>query len=134
LSEADDRQLTARARSEGRSKQEAAREGIHAYLTDPVRIEDLEDELAIARYQLREQLGEVTYVSQAEARSSPGLPPPPGVRALDLRDRLGAVRDGREEAHQGSRLLHITDNPCARNTARAVSTCSALGPGTPGKG
>lgn len=78
LSEADDRLLTARARSEGRSKQEVAREAIHVYLTDELRrIEDLEDELAIARYQLRQQLGEVTYVSQAEARSSLGLPPMP---------------------------------------------------------
>ncbi|MFP5347759.1 MAG: ribbon-helix-helix protein, CopG family [Actinomycetes bacterium] len=78
LSEADDRLLTERASSEGRSKQEVAREAIHAYLTDQVRrIEDLEDELAIARYQLRKQLGEVTYVSQAEARASLGLPPVP---------------------------------------------------------
>lgn len=66
------------ARSEGRSKQEVAREAIHAYLTDQVRrIEDLEDELAVARYRLRRQLGEVTYVSQAEARFSLGLPPAP---------------------------------------------------------
>ena len=76
LSEADDRLLTERASSEGRSKQEVAREAIHSYLTDQVRrIEDLEDELAIARYQLRKQLGEVTYVSQTEARSSLGLVP-----------------------------------------------------------
>lgn len=76
LSEADDRLLTDRARSERRSKQEVAREAIHAYLTDQVRrIEDLEDELVLARYQLRQQLGEVTYVSQAEARSALGLPP-----------------------------------------------------------
>jgi predicted transcriptional regulator len=76
LSEADDRLLTERARSEGRSKQEVAREAIHGYLTDQVRrIEDLEDELAMARYQLRKQLGEVSYVSQAEARASLGLPP-----------------------------------------------------------
>jgi predicted DNA-binding protein YlxM (UPF0122 family) len=76
LTEADDRLLTDRAHSEGRSKQEVAREAIHDYLTDKVRrIEDLEDELAIARYQLRKQLGEVTYVSRAEARASLGLPP-----------------------------------------------------------
>ena len=76
LTDADDRLLTERARSEGRSKQELAREAIHAYLTDQVRrLEDLEDELALARYQLRQQLGEVTYVSQAEARSALGLPP-----------------------------------------------------------
>ncbi|MGW5237390.1 hypothetical protein ACWEOW_00490 [Monashia sp. NPDC004114] len=76
LGEADDRMLTERARSENRSKQEVAREAIHAYLTDQVRrIEDLEDELALARYQLRRQLGEVTYVTQAEARSALGLPP-----------------------------------------------------------
>lgn len=82
LGEADDRLLTARARSEGRSKQDVAREAIHAYLTDQVRhIEDLEDELAMARYQLRKQLGEVTYVSQAEARSSLGLPPSPSASA-----------------------------------------------------
>ena len=55
---------------------------IHAYLTDQVRrIEDLEDELAIARYQLRRKFGEVTYVSQAEARSSLGLPPAPSWSA-----------------------------------------------------
>ena len=78
LSEADDRLLTKRARSEGRSKQEVAREAIHAYLTDQVRrLEDLEDELAMARYRLRQHLGEVTYVSQAEARSSLGLPSAP---------------------------------------------------------
>jgi hypothetical protein len=76
LSEADDRLLTERARSENRSKQELVREAIHAYLTDPVRhLEDLEDELAMARYQLRRQLGEVSYVSQDEARSALGLPP-----------------------------------------------------------
>ncbi|MBC7639913.1 MAG: hypothetical protein H7231_09050 [Rhodoferax sp.] len=34
------------------------------------RLEDLEDELALARYQLRRQLGEVTYVMQADARSA----------------------------------------------------------------
>ena len=76
LTESDDRLLTERARSEGRSKQELAREAIHSYLTDQVRrLEDLEDDLALARYQLRQQLGEVTYVSQAEARSALGLPP-----------------------------------------------------------
>jgi predicted DNA-binding protein len=74
LDERDDRLLGARARSERRSKQEIAREAIHAYLTDEVRrIEDLEDALAIARYELRKQLGEVTYVSQAEARRALGL-------------------------------------------------------------
>jgi len=78
LGEADDRMLTERARIENRSKQEVAREAIHTYLTDQVRrIEDLEDELALARYQLRKQLGEVTYVTQAEARSALGLPPAP---------------------------------------------------------
>lgn len=82
LTDADDRLLTERARSQGRSKQELAREAIHAYLTDQVRrLEDLEDELALARYQLRQQLGEVTYVSQAEARSALGLPPSPPRRA-----------------------------------------------------
>ena len=71
LSEADDRMLTERARSENRSKQEVAREAIHNYLTDQMRrIEDLEDELALARYRLRKQLGEVTYVPQAEARQA----------------------------------------------------------------
>ncbi|MGL5809405.1 MAG: ribbon-helix-helix protein, CopG family [Nocardioides sp.] len=76
LSEDDDRLLTKRARSENRSKQEVAREAIRSYLTDQVRrIEDLEDELALARYRLRKQLGEVTYVSHSEARSSLGLPP-----------------------------------------------------------
>ena len=46
------------ARSEGRSKQELAREAIHAYLTDQVRrLEDLEDDLALARSRLRQQLG-----------------------------------------------------------------------------
>ena len=75
LSDADDLLLSQRARDEGRSKQEVAREAIHAYLSDQVRrLEDLEDELAVARYQLRKQLGEVTYVSQAEARSTLGLP------------------------------------------------------------
>jgi len=54
LTDVDDRLLTERARSEGRSKQ---------------------DDLALARYQLRQQLGEVTYISQAEARSALGLPP-----------------------------------------------------------
>lgn len=75
LTEADDRMLTERARSENRSKQEVAREAIHAFLTDEVRrVEDLEDELALARYRLRKQLGEVSYVSQLEARSALGLP------------------------------------------------------------
>lgn len=82
MSEADDRMLTDRARSENRSKQEVAREAIHTYLTDQVRrIEDLEDELALARYQLRKQLGEVTYVSQSEARAALGLSPARGAGA-----------------------------------------------------
>jgi hypothetical protein len=76
LSEADDRLLSERARRENRSKQEIARDAIHAYLTDQVRrIEDLEDGLALARCQLRKQLGEVTFVSQTEARSALGLAP-----------------------------------------------------------
>lgn len=76
LTDADDQLLTDRSRSEGRSKQELAREAIHVYLTDQLRrIEDLEDDLALAGYQLRKQLEEVTYVSQAEARSALGLPP-----------------------------------------------------------
>lgn len=70
--------LSERALRENRSKQEIARDAIHSYLTDQVRrIEDLEDGLALARYQLRRQLGEVTFVSQAEARSALGLPPAP---------------------------------------------------------
>lgn len=74
LDEIDDNLLSARARSERRSKQEIAREAIHTYLTDDVRrIEDLEDALAIARYELRKQLGDVTYVSQADARRALGL-------------------------------------------------------------
>ena len=85
LSDADDLLLSQRARDEGRSKQEVAREAIHAYLSDQVRrLEDLEDELAVARYQLRKQLGEVTYVTQAEARSTLGLP------ATTLRRGAGA--------------------------------------------
>lgn len=76
LSESDDRLLAERARNEKRSKQEIAREAIHAYLTDGLRrVEDLEDELAIARYRLRKQLGEVTYISQENARAALGLPP-----------------------------------------------------------
>lgn len=76
LSESDDRLLSERARSERRSKQEIAREAVHAYLTDGLRrVEDLEDELAIARYRLRLQIGEVTYISQADARAALGLPP-----------------------------------------------------------
>ncbi|HET6562711.1 MAG TPA: ribbon-helix-helix protein, CopG family [Marmoricola sp.] len=82
LSEQDDRMLTERARSENRSKQEVVREAVHNYLSDQVRrIEDLEDELALARYRLRKQLGEVTHVSQAEARSALGLPPAQPRRA-----------------------------------------------------
>lgn len=74
LDDTDDQLLGERARSERRSKQEIAREAIHAYLTDDVRrIEDLEDAMAIARYELRKQLGEVTYVSHAEARAALGL-------------------------------------------------------------
>lgn len=69
LDDTDDQLLTDRARTENRSKQEVAREAIHLYLTDQARaIEDREDELAVARYQLRKQLGDVTYVSLAEAR------------------------------------------------------------------
>jgi len=76
LSDADDQLLTERAQSEGRSKQDVAREAIHAYVTDEVRrLEDLEDDLALARHRLRQQLGEVTYVSQADARAALGLPP-----------------------------------------------------------
>ena len=74
LDETDDRLLTDRARSERRSKQEIAREAIHTYLTDEARrIEDLEDAMAVARYQLRKQLGEVTYISHTEARAALGL-------------------------------------------------------------
>lgn len=74
LSEADDRLLTDRARAERRSKQEIAREAIRAYLSDSTRrVEDLEDELAVARYELRRELGEVRLVSHAEARRKLGL-------------------------------------------------------------
>lgn len=74
LDEADDRLLSDRARSENRSKQEIAREAIHSYLSDETRrLEDLEDSLAVARYQLRKELGEVTYVTQSEARAALGL-------------------------------------------------------------
>ncbi|MFW6197363.1 MAG: DUF6290 family protein [Myxococcota bacterium] len=74
LDEEDDRLLTERARSENRSKQEIVREAVHTYLVDQTRrIEDLEDALAIARYQLRKQLGEVTYISHSEARKALGL-------------------------------------------------------------
>lgn len=71
LDESDDNLLSERARTHKRSKQEIAREAIHTYLTDETRrIEDLEDTLAVARYELRKQLGEVTYVSHAEARAA----------------------------------------------------------------
>jgi predicted transcriptional regulator len=74
LSEADDRLLTDRARTENRSKQEIAREAIRAYLNDhDRRIEDLEDDLAIARYSLRRELGEVRYTPHTEARRALGL-------------------------------------------------------------
>jgi predicted transcriptional regulator len=74
LNEDDDRLLTDRARSERRSKQEVAREAIHVFLTDEARrVEDLEDAMAIARYELRKQLGEVTYVSHEEARRALGI-------------------------------------------------------------
>jgi AraC-like DNA-binding protein len=74
LDESDDRLLTKRARTLRRSKQELAREAIHSYLTDEIgRLEDLQDELAVARYQLRRQLGDVTYVSSTQARQSLGL-------------------------------------------------------------
>ena len=77
LDDADDRLLTERARSERRSKQEVAREAIHRYLTDEQSLlEDLEDDLAVARFRLRERLGEVTYVSQQEARRALGLDHP----------------------------------------------------------
>jgi predicted transcriptional regulator len=74
LDDSDDHLLTERARSERRSKQEIAREAIHTYLTDETRrVEDLEDAMAIARYELRKQLGEVKYISHAEARAALGL-------------------------------------------------------------
>jgi len=74
LDETDDRLLTDRARTENRSKQEIAREAIHNYLCDDLRrLEDLEDSLAVARYQLRKELGEVKYIPQAEARVALGL-------------------------------------------------------------
>lgn len=79
LSEADDRLLTDRARTENRSKQEIAREAIRAYLEDHNRrIEDLEDDLALARYSLRRELGDVTYTPHAEARRALGLDRPAG--------------------------------------------------------
>jgi predicted transcriptional regulator len=74
LDEADDRLLSKRAQAEQRSKQDVARTAIHAYLHDDVRrLEDLEDELALARYRLRKELGETRYVSQAQARAELGL-------------------------------------------------------------
>ena len=74
LDDADDLLLSERARTERRSKQEIAREAIHRYLTDEQRqLEDLEDELAVARFRLREQLGEVTYISHQAARARLGL-------------------------------------------------------------
>jgi hypothetical protein len=74
LDEADDLLLTERAADQRRSKQEVAREAIHSYLTDEGRrLEDLQDELAVARYRLRRELGEVTVVPQAEARARLGL-------------------------------------------------------------
>jgi hypothetical protein len=77
LDETDDQLLGARARSENRSKQEIAREAIHLYLTDQIhRVEDLEDQLAIARYELRKQLGEVRYVSHEDARKTLGIDRP----------------------------------------------------------
>ena len=76
LDDTDDRLLTERARVLRRSKQELAREAIHSYLTDEVgRLEDLQDELAVARYQLRRQLGDVTYVTSTQARQALGLDP-----------------------------------------------------------
>lgn len=74
LDEADDRLLSARARAEERSKQDVARAAIHAYLHDDLRrLEDLEDDLALARYRLRRELGETTFVPQAQARAELGL-------------------------------------------------------------
>ncbi len=60
LSEEDDRLLTERARSE----HEVALGANHAYLTDPVRrLEDLEDELALARHQLHQHSGAAREVA-----------------------------------------------------------------------
>ncbi len=74
LDPADDRLLTERARQESRSKQEIVRQAVHDYLNDEVRrLEDLEDDLALARFRLREQLGPIAYVPQAEARARLGL-------------------------------------------------------------
>jgi predicted transcriptional regulator len=74
LGEDDDRLLTERARQENRSKQAIAADAIRFYLHDEVRrLEDLEDDLALARYRLRKQLGEVRYVPHASARSQLGL-------------------------------------------------------------
>ena len=74
LDEDDDRLLSQRAAEQRRSKQEVAKEAIHAYLTDERRaLEDSEDELAVGRYLVRQRLGEVTHISHAEARARLGL-------------------------------------------------------------
>lgn len=74
LDEHDDRLLGQRAQEQRRSKQDVAKEAIHLYLTSELgRLEDAEDELAISRYLVRRQLGEVEFISQAEARTRLGL-------------------------------------------------------------
>ncbi len=71
----DEQRLTERARREQRSEQEIVQQAIRSYLDDDEvrRIEDLEDHLALARYRLRKQRGETTYVTQAEARARLGI-------------------------------------------------------------
>ncbi len=82
LDENDDRLLTERARSLGRSKQEIAREAIHSSLTNEVgRLEDLQDEPA-GLTQAAVHAKEVAHAQPARQLSGPGAEPRPGVRDL----------------------------------------------------
>ncbi|MEP6650991.1 MAG: hypothetical protein ABJA74_13955 [Lapillicoccus sp.] len=74
LNDSDDALLSERAAHQRRSKQDVAREAIHTYLTDEARrLEDLEDELAIAQHRLRKELGDLTFVRHDDARARLGL-------------------------------------------------------------
>lgn len=74
LSDSDDKLLTERAARTGRSKHEIASDAIHSYLTSDLNyIEELEDQAAIAAYDLAKAKGEVTFVSQDDAKRQLGI-------------------------------------------------------------
>lgn len=74
LSDDDDRLLSERAAQTGHSKHQIAVTAVHTYLTTDIhRLEELEDQAAIAAHDLAHARGEVTFVPQEEAKARLGI-------------------------------------------------------------